>query len=77
MNRRSTAKRVLSLLPYRRSPYSWAVDFMLDCEVRITGKPQITTDTHKPYLNAVKEAFGGDVDYAMRHKIHLRCSRWS
>lgn len=27
---------------------------------------QLTTDGQKPYLSAVEDAFGGDVDYAMR-----------
>jgi IS1 family transposase len=48
----------------------WATDFMLDCRERIVGNPQITTDAHKPYLKAVEEAFGGDADYAMLHKIY-------
>jgi IS1 family transposase len=48
----------------------WATDFMLDCRERIVGEPQITTDAHKPYLKAVEEAFGGDADYAMLHKIY-------
>ena len=26
---------------------------------------QLTTDGHRPYLVAVREAFGSDVDYAM------------
>jgi IS1 family transposase len=47
----------------------WAMDFMQDCASRIIGKPQITTDAHKPYLKAVEEAFGGDADYAMLHKV--------
>jgi IS1 family transposase len=47
----------------------WAKDFMLDCASRIVGNPQITTDMHKPYLAAVEEAFGGDADYAILHKI--------
>ena len=47
----------------------WATDFMLDCADRIIGHPQITTDAHKPYLKAVEEAFGGDADYAMLHKV--------
>lgn len=47
----------------------WAKDFMLDCASRIAGKPQITTDMHKPYLAAVEEAFGGDADYAVIHKV--------
>jgi IS1 family transposase len=48
----------------------WTTDFMLDCRERIVGNPQITTDAHKPYLKAVEEAFGGDADYAMLHKIY-------
>ena len=48
----------------------WATDFMVDCAYRIVSRPQITTDAHKPYLKAVEEAFGGDADYAMLHKIY-------
>jgi IS1 family transposase len=48
----------------------WATDFMMDCRERIIGRPQITTDAHKPYMKAVEEAFGGDADYAMLHKIY-------
>ena len=48
----------------------WARDFMLDCAQRIVGRPQITTDAHKPYLKAVEEAFGADCDYAQLHKIY-------
>jgi IS1 family transposase len=48
----------------------WAMDFMEDCRERIVGNPQITTDAHKPYLKAVEEAFGGDVDYAQLHKVY-------
>jgi IS1 family transposase len=47
-----------------------ATDFMLDCAYRIINRPQITTDSHKPYLKAVEEAFGGDADYAMLHKVY-------
>lgn len=45
-------------------------EFMQDCARRIIGHPQLTTDSHKPYLRAVEEAFGADVDYAMLHKIY-------
>jgi hypothetical protein len=31
---------------------------------------QLTTDGHSPYLNAVEEAFGGDIDYAMLIKLY-------
>jgi IS1 family transposase len=49
---------------------SWAREFMLDCAQRMVGRPQITTDAHKPYLKAVEEAFGADCDYAQLHKIY-------
>ncbi len=29
------------------------------------GPPQITTDGHRPYIEAVEQSFGKDVDYAM------------
>jgi IS1 family transposase len=48
----------------------WAMDFMQDCASRIVGKPQITTDAHKPYLKAVEEAFGGNANYAVLHKVY-------
>ena len=51
-----------------------AYNFMRDCANRITGRPQITTDAHKPYLKAVEEAFGGNCDYAMLHKVYSATS---
>lgn len=47
-----------------------AVAFIQDCADRIVGRPQITTDAHRPYLNAIEKAFGADADYAMMHKIY-------
>jgi hypothetical protein len=29
-----------------------------------------TTDAHRPYLQAVEEAFGSELDYAQLHKIY-------
>jgi IS1 family transposase len=46
-----------------------AYNFMCDAAKRITGRPQITTDAHRPYLQAVEDAFGTEVDYAQLHKI--------
>ena len=45
-------------------------EFMQDCARRIVGRPQITTDAHRPYLQAIEDAFGADVDYAQLHKIY-------
>ena len=48
----------------------WAKDFMDDCAKRIVNRVQITTDGHKAYLEAVENAFGADIDYAMLQKIY-------
>ncbi len=37
---------------------------------RISNRVQITTDGHRSYLDAVEEAFGADIDYAMLRKIY-------
>lgn len=42
-----------------------AREFMFDLASRVTGRCQLTTDGHAAYLKAVRDAFGGDVDYAM------------
>lgn len=48
----------------------WATDFAFDIRDRVIGRPQITTDAHKPYLAAIEMAFGDNVDYAQMHKIY-------
>jgi IS1 family transposase len=48
----------------------WACDFIKDCSERIRGRVQLTTDGHKPYLQAVDENFGADIDYATLQKIY-------
>ncbi len=48
----------------------WATNFMEDCAKRISNRVQITTDGHRAYLEAVENAFGADIDYAMLQKIY-------
>jgi len=48
----------------------WAFDFMQDVAQRVRGRVQLTTDGHKPYLEAVENAFGMDVDFATLQKIY-------
>lgn len=43
----------------------YAYAFMSDVYSRLANRVQLTTDGHRPYLNAVQDAFGNDVDYAM------------
>jgi IS1 family transposase len=62
-------KLVVSYLVGGRSA-GWAKDFMEDCARRIKNRVQITTDGHKGYLEAVENAFGADIDYAMLQKIY-------
>lgn len=47
-----------------------AYHFMSDLAARLAHRAQLTTDGHKPYLLAVEDAFGGQVDYAQLVKIY-------
>jgi hypothetical protein len=47
-----------------------ALAFTHDLESRLANRVQITSDGHRPYLQAVEAAFGDDVDYAMLIKIY-------
>ena len=47
-----------------------AYEFIKDLESRLANRVQLTTDGHKPYLEAVEAAFGSEVDYAMLVKIY-------
>jgi IS1 family transposase len=44
--------------------------FVNDLAGHLAGRVQITSDGHKAYLEAVEEAFGADVDYAMLVKLY-------
>jgi hypothetical protein len=44
--------------------------FMQDLASRMTGRIQLTSDGHRPYLEAVEGAFGADIDYAMLIKLY-------
>jgi IS1 family transposase len=44
--------------------------FMHDLAGRLAHRVQLTTDGHKPYLTAVEDAFGADIDYAQLVKIY-------
>jgi IS1 family transposase len=47
-----------------------AYHFMHDLADRLAHRVQLTTDGHRPYLIAVADAFGTDVDYAQLVKIY-------
>ena len=44
--------------------------FMADVAARLANRVQLTTDGHRPYLAAVEDAFGDDIDYAMLVKVY-------
>ena len=50
--------------------YATAVEFITDLAGRLSNHVQLATDGHRPYLNAVEEVFGGDVDFAQLQKIY-------
>lgn len=47
-----------------------AREFMDDLASRLANRIQLTTDGHRAYLEAVEDAFGSDVDYAMLVKLY-------
>lgn len=49
---------------------SAAYHFINDLSERLASRIQLTTDGHRPYVQAVEDAFGSDIDYAMLIKIY-------
>lgn len=41
-----------------------ATKLFIDEAARLSHRVQLTTDGHKPYLQAIEDSFGGGVDYA-------------
>ncbi|HVH74908.1 MAG TPA: IS1 family transposase [Stellaceae bacterium] len=48
----------------------FALIMMDDLRRRLANRVQLTTDGHRPYLQAVEEAFGSEIDYAMLVKLY-------
>jgi IS1 family transposase len=63
------SKLVLSWLVGSRDAGA-AYNFMQDVASRLKHRVQLTTDAHRPYLSAVEDAFGADIDYATLQKIY-------
>src|SRR5271157_152240 len=47
-----------------------AMAFMQDMASRISSRIQLTTDGHRVYAEAVENAFGSEIDYAMLVKLY-------
>jgi IS1 family transposase len=48
----------------------FALMLMDDLRQRLVNRVQLTTDGHRAYLQAVEDAFGADIDYAMLIKLY-------
>jgi transposase-like protein/IS1 family transposase len=67
----SESKLILSYHVGKRDGAS-AFEFVRDLSGRIDARCQITTDGFKPYINAIEEYFGANVDYAQLLKLYGR-----
>jgi IS1 family transposase len=47
-----------------------AIEFVCDLSKRLASRPQVTSDGHRAYLEAVEAGFGGDVYYAQLIKLY-------
>jgi IS1 family transposase len=63
------SKLVVSWFVGGRDAYC-ADAFIHDLAGRLANRVQLTSDGHRPYLQAVEGAFGADVDYAQLVKIY-------
>ena len=50
--------------------FTTATAFVNDLASRLANRVQITTDGHRPYLEAIENAFGLEVDYSILQKIY-------
>lgn len=48
----------------------YVLEFIDDLRGRLANRVHLTTDGHKPCLQAIEESFGADIDYAMLVKIY-------
>ncbi len=53
---------------------SAAYHFCHDLAERLASRVQLTSDGHRAYINAVEDAFGSEIDYAMLVKIYGNAS---
>jgi IS1 family transposase len=63
------SKLVATWLVGERGPEDCTA-FLLDLASRLHYRVQLTTDGYKPYLQAVEQAFGSAIDYAMLVKTY-------
>lgn len=49
-----------------------AYSFIQDLKDRLANRVQLTSDGHRPYLQAVEDAFGSEIDFSMLIKMYGR-----
>jgi IS1 family transposase len=67
-------KLIASFMVGKRDAY-YGHAFILDLARRLRNRVQLTTDGHSVYLQAVDNAFGCDIDYAMLIKLYGKSSQ--
>ena len=65
----SDSKLVISHLVGKRD-FAAAFNLIADLKGRLAHRVQLTTDGFRPYLNAVEDNFGADIDYGMLIKMY-------
>lgn len=65
----SETKLIISHLVGKRDAMT-AFNLIRDLKDRLANRVQLTTDGFKPYLNAVEDNFGADIDYAVLVKLY-------
>lgn len=55
-----------------RRDYADAYKFIHDLAGRLAHRVQLTSDGHRPYIQAVEDAFGSEIDYSMLVKLYGR-----
>jgi hypothetical protein len=63
------SKLMVSYLVAKRDGPS-ALEFVTDLSKRVAGRVQVTSDAFRPYIGAIEESFGADVDYAQLIKVY-------
>jgi hypothetical protein len=63
------AKLIISYLVAKRDGPS-ALEFVTDLSKRVTGRLQVTSDAFRPYIGAMEECFGADLDFAQLIKVY-------
>jgi IS1 family transposase len=65
----ATRKAIISYRTGKRTGDN-TIEFAADLRARILGRPQISSDAFRPYVDAIEWAFGSEVDYGQIVKVY-------